>query len=84
MRGREAIRRYWSETEVPDEQKAFSFGSEVLSLEGDRAIAHWWTSYTKRATGKPMRLDGVFVLEFADDGRCRSLREWWHADPATS
>jgi len=30
-----------------------------------------------------MRLDGAFVLEF-EGLLCRSLREWWHADPAPS
>jgi hypothetical protein len=30
-----------------------------------------------------VRLDGVFVLEFSEDGLCRSLREWWHRDEAT-
>jgi hypothetical protein len=31
-----------------------------------------------------MKLDGVFVLLFDGAGQCHSLREWWHADPATS
>jgi hypothetical protein len=23
-------------------------------------------------------LDGIFLLEFNDEGLCRDLREWWH------
>lgn len=80
MRGREAIRAYWSE--IPDYHRDVSFGSEVLAIQDDLAVARWWVSLTRVKTGVRSRTDGVFVLQFDQaSGRCRSLREWWHADP---
>ncbi|MGH2723928.1 MAG: nuclear transport factor 2 family protein [Actinomycetota bacterium] len=80
MTGRAAIYRYWSE--IPETQRDIAFGFETLSVDGERAIVRWWASYVKIRNGEPTRLDGVFLLEFAEDGRCRSLREWWHAHPS--
>jgi uncharacterized protein (TIGR02246 family) len=78
MSGREAIRAYWQQ--IPDTQDDISFGSEVLHAGGDRAFVHWWARYVRIRDGQRVRLDGAFVLEF-ENGLCRSLREWWHADP---
>jgi ketosteroid isomerase-like protein len=83
MRGRNAIHAYWSE--IPDYHKDVSFGSEVLMVEGDRAVAHWWVSLFRVKTEERSRSDGVFVLEFDEgSGLCRSLREWWHSGPEPS
>jgi hypothetical protein len=30
------------------------------------------------ATNVRAELDGIFLLDFAPDGRCRKLQEWWH------
>lgn len=80
MRGREAIRRYWSQ--VPEHQRDIEFGYEVLSARP--ALARWWASYIAVALGEPTKLDGIFLLEFDPEGRCSSLREWWHAHPRPS
>ena len=80
MKGRSAIYRYWSE--IPETQRDIAFGFDILSIEENRVLARWWSSYVKIRTGEPTRLDGIFLLEFAEDGRCRSLREWWHAHPS--
>jgi uncharacterized protein (TIGR02246 family) len=80
MRGREAIGNYWSKVEP--NQDDISFGSEILSVGGERAFVHWWASYVRKANRQPTRLDGMFLLFFDGQGLCRSLQEWWHADPA--
>jgi hypothetical protein len=80
MRGRDAIRGYWSQ--IPDHHRDISFTWEILSVGTDRAVVHWRTTYTAVKTGVPTTLDGIFVLDFDPSGECRSLREWWHADPA--
>jgi hypothetical protein len=83
MRGREAIHAYWAE--VPEYHRDISFGSEVVAVQDGLAVAHWWVSLTRVKTGVRSRTDGMFVLEFEQDsGLCRSLREWWHADPPTA
>jgi hypothetical protein len=82
MTGRGAIRAYW-QAEVADRQDEISFGSDILSLEGDRAFVRWWVSYLRTRDGERFRLDGIFALDFEPaTGLCRSLREWWHADPS--
>jgi uncharacterized protein (TIGR02246 family) len=81
MSGHDAIRAYWSD--IPEYHRDVSFRWVVLDVREDRAIVHWRTTYTAVKTGKPTTLDGIFVLEFDESsGRCRTLREWWHGDPA--
>ena len=75
-RGTDGVRRYWAEnTEV---QRDVKFRHEVLAVDSSRGIARWWAEYVRPATGVRATLDGIFVLEFAPDGRCRRLMEWWH------
>jgi hypothetical protein len=82
MAGREAIRAYW-QAEVVEAQDDISFGSDILHVAGDRAFVHWWCSYLRVGDGARFRLDGAFDLEFDPaTGLCRSLREWWHNNPA--
>ncbi|MFQ5554051.1 MAG: nuclear transport factor 2 family protein [Acidimicrobiia bacterium] len=76
--GSDAIREYFGL--MAQHQKDVSFGFEIHSVSP--VVAHWWASYSKVTNGEPTRLDGVFLLDFDDDGRCASLREWWHADPS--
>ncbi|MGH2652286.1 MAG: nuclear transport factor 2 family protein [Actinomycetota bacterium] len=80
MRGREAIREYWATG--AGHQREVRFDSRILSVEP--AVGHWWASYTATATGELTKLDGIFLLEFDDEGLCTSLREWWHATPRPS
>jgi ketosteroid isomerase-like protein len=80
MRGRPAIHAYWEE--IPDYHKDVSFGSDVLVVQGDLAVAHWWVSLFRVKTGERTRSDGLFLLMFDESsGLCRSLREWWHVGP---
>jgi hypothetical protein len=81
MRGREAIRQYW--TTGSEYQRDVSFGYEILTV--DPAIAHWWVSYLAvKRDDEPTKVDGIFLLEFDEEGLCTSLREWWHAHPRPS
>ena len=80
MVGTDAIREY-SEL-AARHQRDVSFGFEIVSVIP--AVVRWWASYVKTANREDTRLDGVFLLGFGDDGRCNSLREWWHADPSPS
>jgi hypothetical protein len=72
----EGVRRYWAEN--TGIQRDVTFHHEILVLEGRRGIARWQAGYVKPGTGVRARLDGVLLLEFADDGLCRRLEEWWH------
>jgi uncharacterized protein (TIGR02246 family) len=80
MTGRDAIRAYWAE--IPEYHRDLSFSWDVLDIREDRCYVHWRTTYTAVKTGKAATLDGIFVLDFDGSGLCRTLREWWHGDPA--
>jgi hypothetical protein len=76
MRGRSAIAAYWSR--ATGSHTNVHFGYEVLTLDEDRGIAHWWCSFVRLPAKTSLKLDGIFVLRFDVQGRCTSLREWWH------
>jgi ketosteroid isomerase-like protein len=81
MVGHAAIRRYWQEG-AAEGQHDVRFGFTLWSVQGAEAYAHWTASFTRAATGEPVRLDGAFALAFAraPEGTplCTTLREWWH------
>jgi hypothetical protein len=58
---------------VPD--SAWSY--EPLAVAGRRGIAHWAVSYHDPDGQTRVELDGIFVLDFAEDGRCAEHRRWY-------
>jgi len=74
--GEDGVRNYWSQATA--DQRDVRFSSSVLAEDGRMGIAHWRAEITRASSGALVELDGVFLLEFADDGRCRDLKEWWH------
>jgi len=76
MRGREAIRQYWSRAVLAYQEQA-RFGYEILAVAETTAIAHWWASFVRISSKTPVSLDGIFLLTFDAAGLCRELREWW-------
>ena len=73
--GRAGISKYWSD--VTSDQKDVKFTYEVLAATGNTGIAHWHAEFTQPSSGSTVLLDGMFVLDFAPDGLCNSLKEWW-------
>jgi ketosteroid isomerase-like protein len=74
--GRTAIQDYWKT--VTADQRDIQFEARVIAVNGNTGVAHWKATFKLQSTGATIALDGVFVLEFAASGECRSLREWWH------
>lgn len=74
--GRQGVRDYWQA--VPDGQTDIDFESRVVAVLAQTVVAHWTASFTRITSGTRVDLDGVFTLEFNDDGLCSVLREWWH------
>ncbi len=74
--GRDGVRNYWAG--VTENQRNVRFESQVLSVSGDSGIAHWSAHFSVEPDGTRIGLDGIFVLEFDQNGKCRRLREWWH------
>lgn len=76
LRGRRAILDYW--TEVARTEKEISFRYEVLAITEQYGIARWQASFIRIPPGLATKLDGVFVISLNAQGKCSSLREWWH------
>ena len=77
--GLPAIAGLWeAERDGPDE--VFRMTSEVIAADGRAAVARVEVSY-----GNPVRKEyrDLWVLRFADDGRCASFEEWpfWPEQP---
>src|SRR5207245_10915466 len=77
VRGRLAIVASWLEPK--DAPGTYEGHYEPVAIEGDVAVAHGRTRYfTDAFRAKLDRESGNnFVIRFDDQGRCRSIREWW-------
>jgi hypothetical protein len=80
IQGREAIRDAWRYA-TQGQQDKITFGYEVLGVVDDRGIARWWASMESLPSRTPVRMEGIFLVTLADDGRCDVFREWWNEDP---
>jgi hypothetical protein len=76
MRGRQAIFEYW--TNVAQTEQNIHFGYEILAVTPEHGIARWWASFVIVPPGLQTKLDGIFLISLDENGRCHSLREWWH------
>jgi hypothetical protein len=74
--GHKAIFDYW--TEVTQTEVDIRFGFEILTTTAELGIARWWASFVRTPPGLKTKLDGIFLISLDTDGRCKSLREWWH------
>ena len=74
LAGRAAIRERWDA--ATEGQGRVRFSAEPIGRDGDRAFVHWWVSISP-PDDAAVELDGIFVLDFAPDGRCARLQEWW-------
>ena len=61
-------------------QSEIDFGARVLYTQAQLGAAHWSCAFTRQSTGKRVHIDGIFVVQFNDDGSALSFREWWHSD----
>ena len=75
LHGRDAIRERW--TEATRDQREVAFRHELLGVDGERGFSRWWSSFNEGESR--FELDGVFVLDFGEDGLCTQLQEWWAA-----
>ena len=76
MSGRDAIFKYWSEVARTEEN--IRFGYEILLATTALNIAKWSASFVRVPPGLQTQLDGIFLISLDEEGRCKSLQEWWH------
>jgi uncharacterized protein (TIGR02246 family) len=72
--GRERIVANWIADGPP---ASLEHRAEVLAVQGDTGVAHWWVRQVARAADQPLEMDGILVLRFDPDGRCVEHREWY-------
>lgn len=64
------LANFWeAERDGPDER--FTMTGEVVVADGSRAVVRVSVDYAKGS-----RWRDLWVLEFAEDGRCRAFEEW--------
>jgi hypothetical protein len=80
IKGKEAIRDAWRYA-TQAKQDNIKFGYEVLAVVDGRGIARWWASMESLPSRTPVRMEGIFLVTLATDGRCDVFREWWNEDP---
>ena len=76
FRGLDGIREYWSN--VTADQRDIDFQADIVGTVGNTGIARWSATFTSMSSSAEVELNGVFLLEFDQDGLCAVLREWWH------
>jgi limonene-1,2-epoxide hydrolase len=77
FRGRDEIRTYWRRGAGNQRRTRVRMGRPYV--DGSRVAVEWWT--TMFDGGEAVTLPGCLLLEFAADGRCSALREYWNLEP---
>jgi ketosteroid isomerase-like protein len=76
--GLPAIQRMW-EDERDSPEEAFEMTSAVLAVEGDTAVVRVHVRYSPPRSQEWLDL---WVIQYAEDGRCRAFEEWPFAPKA--
>ncbi|MCK6578268.1 MAG: nuclear transport factor 2 family protein [Anaerolineae bacterium] len=79
--GRDDLYNYWLQGAQTLKDKEASF--QVLSVKDNLGIARWNANFSVAASGKRFALDCLFIVEFDENGLCRTFREWWHSQEET-
>jgi hypothetical protein len=74
--GGKGIFEYWHDVARTEENIKFAY--QILLASSDLNIAQWSASFVIIPQGLQTKLDGIFLISLDDEGRCKSLREWWH------
>lgn len=71
--GQAGVGAYWREVTSTQRNVKVRMGRPIV--DGQRVAVEWWT--TMESQGTDITLPGCLLLEFDDEGRCRSLHEHW-------
>jgi len=52
---------------------------EILTREGDVAIAHWHATFTRISSKEKVELDGIYKVVLDDEGRCVEFHQWYNS-----
>ncbi|MDO8483669.1 MAG: nuclear transport factor 2 family protein [Candidatus Limnocylindrales bacterium] len=77
--GHNALRAYL--LDVSASQRDVEFTVERHWVSGTTVLAAWRAAFTRRATGRFVRMAGFMTAEVAPDGRIARFREWTRYGP---
>ena len=76
VKGREEIVANWLEEK--DKPNTYDAEYKAIAVDGNTGVAQGRTLYYKDDSKTLEReFDNIFVLQFADDGRCADFCEWY-------
>lgn len=75
--GREGVIAYWSSVTSTQSDIEVRMGRPIV--DGNRVSVEFWTKMNNE--GADITLPGCLLLDFADDGRCRRLHEYYEFAP---
>jgi ketosteroid isomerase-like protein len=77
QRGQAEIAAAWQA--AVSQQRNVKFTFEILAVTGATGIARWRADFVRVLADARVRIEGVLTAEFAEAGKCRVFREWWHS-----
>ncbi len=72
-----SITEYWSV--IAQTQENIQFDYNILAVDKNQGIAHWYASFVRKLTKTQVKLDGIFVANLNSENKCTVFREWWHS-----
>ena len=72
IRGLEELARFWDRAREGADER-FTMARDVVAVDDKTAVVRLVVDYLEEAPGQWRDL---WVIEFDDDGRCRSFEEW--------
>jgi ketosteroid isomerase-like protein len=73
--GRDAVVSSWLEN--PDDPNGWEASYSPYAVDGSRAVATGWSRYLPTDEAEERVYHNAYLLEFDDEGRCSSFREFW-------
>lgn len=77
--GHNALRAYLLDASAS--QRDVEFTTERHWVSGTTILAAWHASFTRRSSGRLVRMAGFMTAEVAPDGRIARFREWTRYGP---
>jgi ketosteroid isomerase-like protein len=82
LHGRDAIVASWVNEDTRDPAGTYSGHYEPVLVARDRVVANGRSRYFEAdGTSFKAEYDNLFLLRFAEDGRCAESREWYMPRP---
>ena len=75
--GQSGVHKYWADVTETQSDVHVQMGRPFA--DGNRVAVEFWTNM--KNGGDEVTLAGCLLLQFAEDGRCQRLREYWFFQP---